>query len=133
MTKLTEESSFGLRLAAAFALMRKRSLVARQNFSCCGSCAALKMGRWLTKAAHANKAGGVFYDAQQHTAYLSGRLFLLQFGARLQPDGSGAPDVDTEAVGRVAVACLQECFIQTEWDGSAHTCIVVLQPKPCWA
>lgn len=107
------------KLKAAFAELRQRGFLARQNYYCCGGCGMYAMNERVKEMAIKNKKvrGVVFYHNQDNARRKEGKDFHLNFA------GVGVP---TESVGHEIVATLNRNGIVTEWDGSATTRIRIL-------
>lgn len=101
------------RLDAAFAALERAGIVARQHFSCCGSCGAAEI--WEELAAFDELGtparGYVFYHRQD--TEVAGELggLYLSYGA---VEAGAAP---TEAVGRAVVEALEAKGLDSVWDG----------------
>lgn len=120
MGKMAIEDFKG-RLGEAFKAIRKRGILARQNFSCCGGCACAELGESL-KASPA-KRGAVYYHRQDAQAIEirgwgadRGKAdgVFLGFGARPEQDDR---DEAGEAIGKEIVECLEAAGLKVEWDG----------------
>ncbi len=115
-----------VKLRRAFALLRKKGYLARQNFECCGSCAGAVLGELAEK--DPTKVGTVFYHRQEGQRLAQGaHVAHLHFGALgLEP----VPDGDHVAVGWDICRTLAEAGLGFEWDGSADTCVKAILGKP---
>ncbi len=124
------------KLTRAFALVRKRGVVARQRFMCCRSCAgcalASDLAAKVTKDARGKdkfkgvvfytKQGGFFDGNRPCSCYLSfGQVDTVEHGAL------GLPTVE---VGKIVVECLREVGLAFEWDGTGDKCIEVKIEPP---
>lgn len=102
------------RLDAAFAALERSGVVARQHFTCCGTCGLAEIDREI--AAAGTKTGPVrgytFYHWQDTEAAVDGYGLCLYYGACV--DGE-APAL---AIGREIVAALERQGLKPEWDGS---------------
>jgi hypothetical protein len=101
------------RLDAAFAALEREGIVARQHFSCCGSCGAAEI--WDELAAF-DEAGGpargyVFFHMQDTEAVGALGGLYLSYGA--VANGAAA----TEAIGRAVSDALESKGLDTVWDG----------------
>lgn len=113
---------FDVRLAYAFKEMRKRGLIARQNFRCCQSCACYEIATTMEKPT-CKKIGYVFYHSQDNARKRKFQDFHLAFGGRHNNEG------DTEAtqnVGKLIVKCLADNGVKSNWNGDTATRILVL-------
>lgn len=102
------------RLDAAFAALERDGVVARQHFTCCGTCGLAEIDREL--AAAGTKTGPVrgytFYHWQDTEAAVDGYGLCLYYGACVEGE---APAL---AIGREIVAALEGHGLKPEWDGS---------------
>jgi hypothetical protein len=99
-------SEFKQRLNVLFRLLRKQGYVARQNFSCCGGCAAGEIGA-LVKQRDAR--GGVYYHQQDAERLPHGHVYL----------GYGAVnDGDSRQVGIAIVVAASQVGLKAQWDGN---------------
>jgi len=111
---MTVEKKFKTKLTAAFKLMRKEGLIARQNFSCCGSCGSVEMSTALATKKNEEKIGYCFYHRQDADALYRGSVYLA-FGA-CDEDAVG-DDADVKVGAIVALACLK-ADLKVTWNGS---------------
>lgn len=118
------------KLNALFKELRRRDLVARQNFMCCGGCAAAAIGEDVRKR---GKRGGVYYhrqDAERLRPSDRERCYGRR-GAQSVFLGYGSADGDegvAQAIGADIVAAAALVGLRTEWDGSAARRVEVLLP-----
>jgi len=135
-------------LTEAFKRLRKKGLIARQGFMCCGSCAGTSIGDDVDKMLAQGKPepkGAVFYTAQDRSGAqrqlerLHGKMnryvgihhapvgkpvmLYLTYGEIENVKGTyGLPTVE---VGKMVVEVLDELGISYEWDGDPSRCIKV--------
>ena len=117
------------KLNALFKELRRRDLVARQNFMCCGGCAAAAIGEDVRKR---GKRGGVYYHRQD----AEGLRPPVRRGIRERADesvylGFGSADGDegiAQAIGADIVAAAALVGLATEWDGRVASRVEVLLP-----
>lgn len=115
------------RLAAMFRELRGAGLVARQNFGCCGGCAAAELG----EMARASGRLGVVYYHRQDAARLRptrwrrnpAESVYVGFGSVVEDRYPTSRDI-----GREVVAAAARAGLATVWDGSAGQRIAVLLP-----
>lgn len=115
------------KLNAAFALMRKAGLVARQNFSCCGSCAGYSIATNVTKMPAKKRAkikGVCTYNRQDAERMEDGRDLYLGFGS-VGTQAYGDIGLPTVQVGQLVVLCLAQAGLAYEWNGEASQRILV--------
>lgn len=102
------------RLDAAFAALEQSGVVARQHFTCCGTCGLAEIDREI--AAAEVEAGPVrgytFYHWQDTEAAVDGYGLCLYYGTC---DGDEAGGL---AIGHDIVAALRRHGLKPRWDGS---------------
>ena len=102
------------RLELAFDMLEDKDIVARQNFTCCGSCGATEIGIEIEEfEAHGRPARGYVFFHQQDTesAIETGHLYLSYGASRNTADG-----VILE-VGQEIVDTLKSVGLKVHWDG----------------
>ena len=102
------------RLAAAFTALEAAGIIARQNFSCCGSCGSAEIWDELeaVRAAGGPVSGYAFFHMQDTDHAVDGSDLYLNYGASV--DGEDA----ALAVAHEIVEHLQAHGLQTTWTGS---------------
>jgi hypothetical protein len=101
------------RLDAAFAALDAAGIVARQHFSCCGSCGATEIHDEMDKVAKDGTTvrGYTFFHVQDTEQAVEGESLFLSYGA---------PDRDRDAALAIAqevVAALKEQGLHPAWNG----------------
>jgi hypothetical protein len=101
------------RLDAAFAALDAAGIVARQHFSCCGSCGATEIHDEMDKVAKDGTTvrGYTFFHVQDTEQAVEGESLFLSYGA---------PDRDRDAAVAIAqevVAALKEQGLHPAWNG----------------
>ena len=117
------------RLDAAFSALESQGIVARQHFSCCGTCGSSEIwdeidafGRGGGRA-----RGYAFYHVQDTDGAVEGGGLFLNYGAC--EDG----EAQALGIGREIVAALEQHGLRTDWDGSWNRRIgVTLDWKRRW-
>lgn len=115
------------KLTKAFAQLRKAGFVAKQNFSCCGSCASYEIATAhakLSKAKRAKVRGAVFYHAQDNEVFKRGRRvyprgeerLFISYGT-IEARGCEPTVLTMKEVGAFLVQVLRENGIECKWDG----------------
>lgn len=109
------------RLDTAFAALEADGIVARQNFSCCGSCGAGEMRDLMKREEKKGRTirGYTFFHMQDTERVAEGDGLYLAFGA----NAKGRPAA--EAVARSIVGALESTGLAVEWDGSCSTRVYV--------
>lgn len=102
------------RLDEAFAALEAKGVIARQHFSCCGTCGSSEI--WDEIAA-VEKAGGpargyAFYHVQDTESATDGGGLYLNYGACEEGEEAAL------AVARDIVTQLEAHGLRTNWDGS---------------
>jgi hypothetical protein len=102
------------RLDDAFAALERGGVVARQNFTCCGTCGSAEIGDEMevVSAAGVTVRGYVFFHMQDTDSAVEGDGLYLNYGAT--EDGEDA----ALAVAREIVAELEAHGLRTNWTGS---------------
>ncbi len=101
------------RLDRAFAALEKRGIVARQDFSCCGTCGHYEIWEEMTEESR----GYTFYHMQDTDSAAEGYGLYLSYGANAESDE------DNQAMIKIAweiVAVLREHGLTVDWDGSPY-------------
>ena len=101
------------RIDAAFAALDGIGIVARQHFSCCGSCGAndiLDECKRVT-AESGPVRGYTFFHVQDTESAVGGESLFLSYGT---PDGDKEAAV---AIGHEVVAALREAGLHPAWNG----------------
>lgn len=115
------------KLNAAFALMRKAGLIAKQNFSCCSSCAGYDIATKVTAMPAKKRAkinGACTYNRQDTARMEAGRDLYLGFGP-IGTQAHGDIGLTTVQVGQLVVLCLAQAGLAYEWNGEASQRILV--------
>jgi len=108
-------------------MMRKAGLVARQNFSCCGSCAGYELTTDVAAMPSKKRAkvkGVCFYHRQDTARMDKGDDLMLRFGP-VDSKEHGQIGLEAVQVGHLVVQCLIKAGLGYEWDGTASRCILV--------
>ncbi len=119
------------RLELAFEMLEDEGIVARQNFTCCGTCGAAEIGTEIDDfEAIGRKASGYVFFHQQDTesAVESGSLYI-SYGAADSETGDEA----SVAIGRKLHDTLQSVGLKPIWDGKInHRVGVAVDWKRRW-
>jgi hypothetical protein len=112
----------------AFNDMRKVGFIARQDFSCCQSCAGSELAREAAKRVQAGKTvnGVVYYHHQDAEGRNEGRNFYLAYG-EVDSDKIGKIRMDTKTVGERVCEILKKHNVPFEWDGTSKSRILITQ------
>lgn len=107
------------RLDAAFDQLEQQGIVARHNFTCCGTCGSTEIWDEMKDAKYANQAlkGYVFYHAQDTERAVEGGGVYFNYGAT-----EGHTSDDTAAL---LVQALKDNGLQPDWNGSTKTRVFV--------
>lgn len=122
-------------LNAAFRTLRKKGLIARQNYKCCTSCAGAAIAYDIEQMLDKGKVreaikGGVFYHKQAGEDRARRGQFYLSYGS-IHTQKYGEVGLPTKEVGEMVVEALRDEGIPFEWDGSPNKCIYVIErPDP---
>lgn len=109
------------RLDAAFAVLEAEGIVARQNFTCCGTCGASEIWEEIEAEQEAGAVvqGYAFFHMQDTEAAVEGDGLYLNYGACAEGDAAAI------ATGHRIVAALEAQGLSTGWDGRLATRIGV--------
>lgn len=105
------------RLDAAFAELETIGIVARQHFSCCGTCGAQEIHEEMDQAEKAGLAvrGFTFFHVQDTEHAVAGESLYLSYGAVTRDQ------VESVAIGHEVVGALQRHGLSPGWNGKiAH-------------
>lgn len=102
------------RLDAAFCDLETKGIIARQNFTCCGTCGKAEIETVMMDCPSEGREiqGYVFYHQQDTENAARGHGVYLNYGAR--EEGGDA----TLAVAANIVTALHEHGLKTRWDGN---------------
>lgn len=102
------------RLDAAFSALEAEGVIARQNFSCCGTCGSAEIWDEVDAARAQGRPGHgyAFYHQQDTESAVEGYGIYLNYGS--SEEGPQA----AVAVGRRVVEQLEKHGLRTDWDGS---------------
>ena len=114
---------FRKRLNNLFRALRKHRLYTRQNFGCCGGCAAYELSNKIRESQDKKtpKQGFVCYN-RQNTERLAYGYVFLEYAVL------DSTDNQTVELGQIIIREAAKAGLATEWDNSAQTKIGVLAP-----
>lgn len=121
-------TEFKTKLNKAFSGMRKRGLVARQHFFCCGNCASHELATILKAEPNLSKEGCAYYHKQDAESLPMAEVYI-GFGGHPSQEGE-AFDASTIAAGKIVVEELQKVGLAAEWNGSPLTRILAKWQEP---
>ncbi len=117
------------KLTDAFKLLRKEGLIAKQNFSCCGSCATYEIGEQAKKRAKKFgkfPKGYVQYNRQSTEGIETFGSVNISYGAFYSRNDIRRKECFTDLeIGRLIEAKMKEVGLKTKWDGDVHKCVNV--------
>jgi hypothetical protein len=101
------------RLDAAFATLGTAGIVARQHFSCCGTCGATEIHDEMDQVAKdgTDVRGYTFFHVQDTEHAVEGESLFLSYGSADQDKDAAV------AVGNEIVAALREHGLEPDWNG----------------
>jgi Domain of unknown function (DUF6891) len=101
------------RLDAAFAELNEVGIVARQNFSCCGTCGAQEIHDEIDLAEQSGRPprGFTFFHIQDTEHVVSGEMLYLSYGA------ADSDKVAAVAIGHEVVTVLSRHGLFPSWNG----------------
>jgi hypothetical protein len=102
------------RLDAAFDALEAEGVIARQNFTCCGTCGASEIWDEVEEARNDGMIaqGYAFFHMQDTEAAVEGHGLYLSYGACEEGEDAAI------AIGHRIIAALEAEGLATEWDGS---------------
>ncbi|MEC3909649.1 hypothetical protein U5A82_03960 [Sphingobium sp. CR2-8] len=102
------------RLDAAFAALEEEGIVARQNFTCCGTCGATEIWDEIEAAQDEGMVveGYAFFHMQDTESAVEGHGLYLNYGACGEGEEAAAI-----AIGHRIVEQLEAQGLTTDWDG----------------
>ncbi|MDV3457727.1 hypothetical protein RZN05_12095 [Sphingomonas sp. HF-S4] len=102
------------RLDAAFAALEADGVIARQNFTCCGTCGSTEIWDEIHTAQDAGlpARGYAFYHMQDTDSAVEGSGIYLGYGACEEGEEAAL------AIARDIIAELESQGLATHWDGS---------------
>jgi len=106
--------------------MRKRGLLARQDFACCQNCGGYEITGIAEEMVAKGKSpiGCCFYHHQDAASLRRGKDFYLGYGPMESKD-LGTIGKPAAEVGKVVCGCLAEAGVPHEWGGDPDTRILV--------
>jgi hypothetical protein len=117
------------KLTKAFSLLRKNKVIARQNFSCCGTCGSYEisvMGEEKGKKTGTYPAGYVFYHRQDTDTLKRNGVVYLRYGSFENRNNKlRKGSLSSKEVGELIVSVMKEVGLETEWDGDTGHCVLV--------
>lgn len=101
------------RLDAAFAALEEQGIVARQNFTCCGTCGVAEIGDEIaaTEAAGRPVDGYAFYHMQDTESAVEGYGVYLNYGAVSEDDAAQV------GVGHRIAEVARAAGLTVDWNG----------------
>ena len=123
--RLEEQSMWPLetdcdRLDRAFALLEKKGIVARQDFTCCQTCGHSEIWDEISEAARKRDIiGYTFYHHQDLESMADGGACYLAYGAKADDENEALK------VGNIICQTLREEGFNVQWDGSLNTRILI--------
>jgi uncharacterized protein DUF6891 len=105
------------RLDEAFADLERSGIVARQHFSCCGTCGAQEIRDEMSQAEKAGLAprGFTFFHIQDTEHAVAGDSLYLSYGSARQEDSASV------AIGHEVMQTLARYGLSPKWNGKyAH-------------
>lgn len=109
------------RLDQAFDALEAGGVIARQNFTCCGTCGVAEIEYEIKQAAAVGRhpVGYAFYHAQDTEAAAEGYGIYLNYGALESSEAAAL------AIGQSIVQTLRAHGLSPEWDGTIGKRIAV--------
>lgn len=95
-------------ITKAFNCLRKKGILARQNFLCCQTCGSYDLNEQMKKL---NKKGYTFYHKQDNDRLLRTGQCYLAF--------------DSLETGKLVYKCLKQFNLNVEWNNDENTRIFI--------
>jgi hypothetical protein len=104
------------RLDAAFAELESNGIVARQDFSCCGTCGVAEIFDEMDpgKGRSSPVRGYTFFHMQDTEAAADGSGLYLNYGSVKEGEGAAV------AIGHEIVSTLRKHGLTSRWDGALN-------------
>ncbi len=101
------------RLDAAFRTLEEKGIVARQHFSCCGTCGSAEIWDEMDAADRAGlpSRGYAFFHMQDTESAVEGRGLYLNYGAKEEGESAAV------GIGHEIQQELERHGLTTNWDG----------------
>ncbi|GHA49892.1 hypothetical protein GCM10008927_13540 [Amylibacter ulvae] len=112
------------RLTHAMNALEQNGIVARQNFSCCGTCGSLEINDEIKAYNQENKTparGYVFFHQQATEAVVDGADINFHYGSALDARSETA-DV---AIGQELADAMRNAGFEVDWNGTIRQCVMV--------
>jgi len=116
----------------AFKTLRRRGLIARQNFMCCSSCAGYDLATRIEKMKAEKRKkvmGMVYYCTQSETSFKEHGDLYLQYSDRSTNKRPDDIPMTTKEVGNLICDVFKEVGVPFEWSGKESQCIHVVNPE----
>ena len=103
------------RLDAAMEALEMRSIVARQDFTCCGTCGVAEIGAEINdfEQKGVRARGYVFFHQQDTESAVDGHGLYFNYGHALEYD---KPEASIE-IGKELVKALEGAGLRPKWNG----------------
>jgi len=101
-------------ISQLFKNLRKKGILARQNFSCCGSCGSYELFNYIKDT---DKIGYVFWHHQENKSFKKHGEVFLHFSSKSDDDA------ETIKIGKTIVEEIIKLNLPYEWNESASECI----------
>lgn len=117
------------RLDAAFEELNAMGIMARHNWTCCGTCAAaempLEMDRLHGQWEGVPIVGNVYYHAQDSEGAADGEHLWLGYGSMKECDSDEEYQANSVKIAEMAVQVLESHGLKVSWDGhiSKRLCV----------
>lgn len=112
------------KVTKAFRALRKRGIVARRNFKCCGSCASAAIQCEIEAMPKPDRPiGAVYWHRQAEAGFRDRGVVYINFGSA--KDGEDAYGKETEEIGSMLVDALKAEGVLVDWDGSPWTAVMI--------
>jgi hypothetical protein len=112
------------RLNTAMLKLEQNGIVARQNFTCCGTCGQAEIVDEVDEynlKASTSARGYVFFHEQGTEGAVDGEDLNFSYGAAFE----GATEEQDVAIGQELADTMKEAGLTVDWDGTLSMCVMV--------
>ena len=101
----------------------QKGIVAREDFSCCGTCGAAEIWDEIDEARSngLNVRGYVFFHQQGTESAVDGGSINFSYGSAVED----ASEADKVAIGQELADAIRSAGLNVDWDGQLSMCVMV--------
>jgi len=111
------------KLINAMKRLESKGIVARENFTCCGTCGQAEIGGEIEKCRSEGKEidGYVFFHEQGTESAVEGYGINFSYGSAIKE----ASDEDHVAIGKLLADEMRTAGLKVDWNGQLSMCVMV--------